>query len=339
MQSQRTMPAAHHAWQRHTMWGLLGILVLVLFFSATSGAFSIALSDIPRILFQPGNLDDVAHRLLLHVRLPRVVLGLTVGAGLALAGVCMQALFRNPLADPGLIGISSGAALGAVAAIVLGAGGFFTLAVCAFAGSLLATWCGYLLGRRSIGVASLLLAGIAINAACGSLIGLFTYLANDAQLRGLTFWNLGSLAYGSWAVLAWLIPWTALVSYLLTRRWRALNALLLGEREAWHLGFSLTRLRRELIFLIALLVGPLVAVTGIIGFVGLVVPHVLRLLIGADHKVLLCASVLGGAVVLGAADWGARLIIAPEELPVGIVTSLIGAPFFLWLIGRARVQS
>lgn len=314
---------------------LLLMLVAVMALSSASGAFSIPPEDMLRVLLWPGEGDALAHRVLVDVRLPRVLLGMTTGAGLAMAGACMQALFRNPLADPGLIGISAGAAVGAVGAIVLGAGAFFSVAGAAFTGSLLATWCAYLLGRRSAGMAGLLLAGIAINAACGSAIGLFSYLADDAQLRSLTFWNLGSLAHGNWGRLAWLMPWTAVLSLLLHRHWRALNALLIGEREAWHLGFSLTRLRRELIALAALLVGPLVAATGVIGFVGLVVPHVLRLLMGADHRALLPASALGGALALVLADWVARIVMVPAELPVGIVTSLMGAPFFLWLISRA----
>ncbi len=314
---------------------LLALLGAAMLLSSSSGAFSIPLEDLLRVLFRPGEQDALAHRVLVDVRLPRVVLGMTAGAGLAIAGASMQALFRNPLADPGLIGISMGAAVGAASAIVLGAGGFFTVAAAAFTGCLLATWCGYLLGRRSAGTAGLLLAGIAINAVCAALIGLFSFLADDAQLRSLTFWNLGSLAHGNWRMLAWLVPWTVLMSFLVFRRWRALNALLIGEREAWHLGFTLTRLRRELIALVALLVGPLVAATGVIGFVGLVIPHVLRMLMGADHRTLLPASALGGAIALVAADWVARIVVIPAELPVGIVTSLIGAPFFLWLISRA----
>jgi len=314
---------------------LAGALALLMLLSAASGAFVIALADLPRILFAPQAQDMVAHRVLMDVRLPRVVLAVVVGGGLAMAGASMQALFRNPLADPGLIGISSGAALGAVCAIVLGTGSFLFVAGSAFVGSLMASCAGWLLGRRIAGTAGLLLAGIAINAACGSAIGLFSFVANDAQLRSLTFWNLGSLAWGSWTVLVGLAPWTALLSWGLYRRWRAMNALLMGEREAWHLGFSLTRLRCELIALVALLVGPLVAVTGVIGFVGLVVPHVLRLLLGAEHQHLLPACLLGGAVALTAADWLARVSIAPAELPVGIVTSLIGAPFFLVLILRS----
>ncbi|MCK9511354.1 MAG: iron ABC transporter permease [Pigmentiphaga sp.] len=310
------------------------MLLIAMAFSVAGGAFPIEAADLPRVLLRPAEGDELARQLLLEVRLPRIVLGVILGAGLAIAGAAMQALFRNPLADPALIGISSGAAVGAVAAIVVGGAGFLVVAATAFMGSLAATWSGYLLGRRTPGTAGLLLAGIAINAVCFSLIGLFSFLANDAQLRSLTFWNLGSLGQGNWFILAWLGPWTLILSWLVYRRWRALNALLIGEREAWHLGFSLTGLRRELIVLVALLVGPLVAATGIIGFVGLVVPHVLRLLLGADHRWLLPASALGGAIALVLADWVARIIMVPSELPVGIVTSLIGAPFFLWLIGR-----
>ncbi|MGE3865221.1 MAG: FecCD family ABC transporter permease, partial [Burkholderiaceae bacterium] len=248
----------------------------------------------------------------------------------------MQALFRNPLAEPGLIGVSLGGALGAVAAIVLGASGLAGIAPAAFAGSLLATALAYVFGSRRRGVADVLLAGIAINAICASAIGAFTWQASDAQLRNLTFWNMGSLAGADWTLLAWLAPWVALLSAALLREWRALNALLLGEREAQHLGFALRPLRRRLIVLVALLVGPLVAVTGTISFVGLVVPHLIRLTLGADHRWLMPATLLGGAIGLTLADWLARVVMMPAELPIGIVTSLVGGPFLLWLLLRRQ---
>jgi iron complex transport system permease protein len=187
-------------------------------------------------------------------------------------------------------------------------------------------------------VAGVLLAGIAINAVCASLIGLFTTQANDTQLRTLTFWNMGSLAGASWAMLAWTTPWVALMCALLLRDWRAMNALLLGEREALHLGHALEPLRRRLIVLSALLVGPLVAVSGTIVFVGLVVPHLVRLTMGADHRGLLPLTVVGGAIALTLADWLARLVVIPAELPIGIVTSLVGGPFLLWLLARRGVR-
>lgn len=313
--------------------GLLLLLAAAIVLASVSGAVSIPLHQWwPVVSGQQGGEVDLLRQVFLDIRLPRVVFGAVTGAALALSGVVMQALFRNPLAEPGLIGVSAGAALGAVSAIVLTAAGFWGISVAAFLGSLLSTWLAYLVGRRYAGVAGLLLAGIAINAISGSLIGLLTYIATDTQLRDLTFWGMGSLAAANWRTLMLLGPWVLLLCLLLCREWRALNALLLGEREVSHLGFSMKHLRLRLIVGIALLVGPLVAVTGGIGFVGLVVPHCLRMLIGANHRYLLPASLAGGALALVLADWLARIAVIPAELPIGLVTSLIGGPFFLWLL-------
>jgi iron complex transport system permease protein len=278
--------------------------------------------------------------------MPRTLLGLMVGTVLALCGVAMQGLFRNPLADPGLVGVSSGAALGAAVAIVGGAafGGLpeafapYLLSACAFVGGLLVTALVYRLGRRDgqTHVATMLLAGIALTALAGAAIGLFTYLADDATLRTLTFWNLGSLNGASYARLWPLLLATLAVALWLPRRARALNALLLGESEARHLGFDVERLKRELVLCTALGVGAAVAAAGLIGFIGLVVPHLMRLLVGPDHRLLLPASALAGASLLLLADLAARLALAPAELPIGIVTALIGAPFFLYLLVRGR---
>ena len=314
------------------------VLVVLVLAAASSGALSIPLARLPALLFAtPGGGDEEAlwRNVLLEVRLPRVLFAVVVGAGLAVSGAAMQALFRNPLAEPGLIGVSLGGALGAVGAIVLGAPGLHVVAPAAFIGSLAATALAYRLGSSQPGVAGVLLAGIAINAICASVIGLFTFQANDTQLRSLTFWNLGSLAGANWPLLAWITPWVALLCWRLLRDWRAMNALLLDEREAQHLGFALKQLRRRLVMLVALLVGPLVAVTGTIGFVGLVVPHLVRLTLGADHRRLLPATVIGGAIALTLADWLARIVVIPAELPIGIVTSLVGGPFLLWLLVRS----
>src|SRR5690606_29793466 len=219
--------------------------------------------------------------------------------------------------------------------IVLTAGGFLLIAAAAFVGSLLATLLAYLLGRRHPGMAGLLLAGIAINAIAGSAIGLLTYAADDRQLRDLTFWSLGSLAGGTWQILAWLAPWSLILIGWLCLQWRPLNALLLGEREAAHLGYELKPLRRRLVVVIALVVGPLVAVTGGIGFIGLVVPHLVRMALGANHRHCLPISAVGGALLLVLADWLARVVVVPAELPIGLVTALVGGPFFLWLLLRA----
>ncbi|MCY1347124.1 Hemin transport system permease protein HmuU [compost metagenome] len=258
----------------------------------------------------------------------------------------MQGLFRNPLADPGLVGVSSGAALGAAFAIVGAAllGGVpdalspYLLSICAFGGGLTVTALVYRLGRRDgqTNVATMLLAGIALTALAGAIIGLFTYLADDATLRTLTFWNLGSLNGASYSRLWPLLIVTAGVALWLPRRAKALNALLLGESEARHLGFEVERLKRELVLCTALGVGAAVAAAGLIGFIGLVVPHLVRLLAGPDHRVLLPASALAGASLLLFADLAARLLLAPAELPIGIVTALIGAPFFIYLLVRGR---
>ena len=318
---------------------VLGAALLALALAAAaSGAMHIPLVRMPALLLGASEGDDALWRnVLLQVRLPRVALAVLAGAGLAIAGAAMQALFRNPLAEPGLIGLSAGGALGAVAAIVLGAASLPAIGTAAFVGSLVATLAAWRLGGRDAGVAGVLLAGIAINALCGAVIGLFTWQADDVQLRSLTFWSLGSLTSARWPLVAALAPWVALLSALLLRDWRAMNALLLGEREAQHLGFAMAALRRRLVLRVALLVGPLVAVTGVIGFVGLVVTHLVRLTLGADHRALLPASLLAGAIALTLADWLARVVAIPSELPIGIVTSLVGGPFLLWLLARRRV--
>lgn len=280
--------------------------------------------------------ETLWRNVLLDIRLPRVLFALLAGAALAVSGAVMQALFRNPLAEPGLVGISAGGSLGAVGAIVLTNGGFWVLAPSAFVGSLLATMLAYMLGRRFPGVAGLLLAGIAINAVAGSIIGIFTFIATDTQLRDLTFWSMGSLAAADWKLLSYLAPWLVIVGAWMLFQWRALNALLLGEREAQHLGYALKSIRRRLVVGTALIVGPLVAVTGGIAFVGLVVPHLIRLTFGADHRWLLPGSVVAGGLGLTLADWVSRIAVIPAELPIGLVTSLIGGPFFLWLLARRK---
>ncbi|MFC5695061.1 FecCD family ABC transporter permease [Pseudomonas sp. GCM10022186] len=326
--------------------------MLALWLSLALGPVSLPLGETLRAALRLAGLPfsgeglEQAELILGQIRLPRTLLGLAVGAVLALSGVAMQGLFRNPLADPGLVGVSSGAALGGALAIVGGAalGGLpqavapYLLSVCAFAGGLGVTLLVYRLGRRDgqTSVATMLLAGIALTALAGAVIGLFTYLADDATLRSLTFWNMGSLNGASYSRLWPLLIVTLVVILWLPRRAKALNALLLGESEARHLGFDVERLKRELVFCTALGVGAAVAAAGLIGFIGLVVPHLVRLVAGPDHRVLLPASALAGASLMLLADLAARLVLAPAELPIGIVTALIGAPFFLYLLVRGR---
>lgn len=330
--------------------GLTCLCLLAVWLSLALGPVSLPLGDILRaglrLLGMPVEREGLeqAELILGQIRLPRTLLGLAVGAVLALSGVAMQGLFRNPLADPGLVGVASGAALGAAVAIVGGAwlGGIpewfapYLLSLCAFIGGLGVTALVYRLGRRNgqTDVATMLLAGIAMTALGGSAVGLFTYLADDATLRTLTFWNLGSLNGASYQRL-WPLLLVALgVTLWLPRRAQALNALLLGESEARHLGIDVEGLKRELVFCTALGVGAAVAAAGLIGFIGLVVPHLVRLVAGPDHRVLLPASLLAGGTLLLFADLVARLALAPAELPIGIVTAFIGAPFFLFLLVR-----
>lgn len=284
-----------------------------------------------------------------QLRLPRIVMAMLVGAGLAVAGALMQGLFRNPLADPGLIGISSGAAMGGVLAIIvlpwLGLTGdwltYAALPVCAMTGGVLITFLIYMLswvGGR-IHVASMLLTGIAINAIGGALIGLAsTMIATAEQLQSLTFWMLGSLNGVLWPVVG--ITALALIPALSAglSLGRPLNAFLFGELEAYHLGVDVPRVKRWAIVLSAVMVGVTVAFTGMIGFVGLVAPHIIRITFGPDHRFLLPASALCGAILLLAADTAARTLAAPAELQIGILTALIGGPFFLLLLIKSRKE-
>lgn len=280
----------------------------------------------------------------LELRVPRVVLGVAVGAGFGAAGSALQALFRNPLADPGLIGVSSGAALGAATAIVLGpllfAGALTTglLPVAAFAGALSVVALTYRLaaahGRLALPL--LLLAGIAINALAGAAIGLLTYIADDTQLRSLTFWGLGSLGAASWETLGAVLPPALLAIALLLSQRNALNALQLGEAEARHLGVPVQQVKRRVLIAAALGVGALVSCTGGIGFIGLVAPHCVRLACGPDQRFVMPGAMLLGAALTVLADLAARTVATPAEMPLGIVTALLGAPFFLVLLWRSR---
>jgi iron complex transport system permease protein len=298
-----------------------------------------------RLGFAGTGIAEQQEAVLFAIRLPRVLLSLAVGAALAAAGAAMQGLFRNPLADPGLIGVSGGAALAAVAAIVLGDKVFhlldarvrpWALPVAAFAGGLAATDVVRRLGLRDghASIATILLAGVAINALSGAGIGLLTFLADEQQLRTLVFWTMGSLGSATWSTLPLALPLIILPTILLMRSTRALDAFALGEREAGHLGVDVERLKRRLFVLVALATGAAVSVCGIIGFVGLVVPHLLRLACGPGHRLVLPGAALLGGALLTAADLAARLMVAPAELPIGVVTALVGGPFFLWLLVR-----
>lgn len=283
--------------------------------------------------------------ILMNIRLPRVVLGLLVGAALGMGGAALQGLFRNPLADPGLLGISSGAALGAVTVIVLGTAWLGRLAtgmsavvmpLAAFLGGLAATIAVYAISRRHgrIERSAMLLAGVAVNASAGSVTGLLVYLSDAEQLKSLTFWLMGSLGGADWNAVGAAIPLVVPPLLLLPRLARALNAMLLGDAVAGHLGFDANRTSRLSVVLVTASVGAAVAVSGVIGFIGLVAPHLVRLIAGPDHRIVMPGAALCGATLLVGADIFARTVAMPADLPIGVVTGALGGPFFIWLLLR-----
>ncbi len=316
---------------------------------ATSfGALSLTLPEVLGIILEKMGLAGVGEAGRLAdiwwmIRLPRVLLSGCVGAVLGLSGVAMQGLFRNPLADPSIIGISAGAALASSAVIVVGGavvtfgatfGGASVLSFASFLGAMGTTLLIFRLGRVNgkTRVANLLLAGIAINALAGAFTGLMTFLATESQLRSITFWTLGSLAGANWLQVLLMATVLSLSLPLLMRQVKAFDALSLGEREALHLGIPVERTKSFVIYLSALMVGSSVAFCGIIGFVGLVAPHMMRIGGGPHHRFLLPASALAGALLVVWADTLSRTIAIPAEVPIGIITSLLGAPVFLFLL-------
>ncbi|ABZ77950.1 transport system permease protein [Shewanella halifaxensis HAW-EB4] len=331
---------------RRWLWpSLLAALVITSLMSVSIGPLQIS----PSVSFHAvmnwatqlelGSVAPHEQLVINNVRLPRTILALTVGAILAQCGAVMQGLFRNPLADPGIIGVSSGAALGAAICIVLiPQGGEYMVALCAFFAGLVTTLTVYRLASSASGtsVVLLLLSGVAIAALAGAGIGLLTYMADDMALRDLTLWQMGSIAGAQWHYVVLTLLALALISWHFNRSAKALNALLLGEAEARHLGLDVDKLKLKLIVLCAIGVGVSVAATGIIGFIGLVVPHLVRMMVGPDHKQLLPLSAMLGAAILALADIGARSLVAPSELPVGLVTALLGAPFFILLLLKQR---
>jgi iron complex transport system permease protein len=319
--------------------------------SIMTGAADASLSKVLRWLFSADGAEQALSArdriIILDIRLPRAVMGLLVGASLAVSGAIMQGLFRNPLADPALVGVSSGASLGAVLMIVLGSSlfgalfdlfGFYALPIAAFLGGLFTTLLLYRIATRSgqTSVATMLLAGIALAALANSVSGVLIFIADDKQLRDLTFWGLGSLAGANWTKIFSAGPIILVSLAIVPFLARGLNALTLGEAAAFHMGVPVQRLKNIAIVSVAASTGASVAVSGGIGFVGIVVPHVLRLIIGPDHRYLLPASALLGGTLLIFADMIARTIVPPAELPIGIITAFAGAPFFLWILLRGR---
>lgn len=311
--------------------------------AVTTGLIPLTLGSLFKILASPFEVGESLHLqqvVFWELRLPRALMALLVGAALAMAGAALQGLFGNPLADPGIVGVSGGASLGAVAVIVfeLNTFGIWTLPLGAFVAGLTTTALIYRLAcmAPSHDSASLLLIGIAINAIAGAITGYFTYLASTEQLESLMFWAMGSFGSIDWRAVATIAPLVVAAGFLLRRLAIPLDLLALGERQARHAGVDVISLRRRLIVLTALLTAAAVSFTGTIGFIGLVVPHVIRLVMGPSHRHLLPLSALGGGLLLMLADIGARSLDPPNEIPIGILTATLGGPIFLWLIARGR---
>jgi iron complex transport system permease protein len=326
---------------------LLLLLVAACLLSLHVGPTGVGLRDLWAYAIGNGESLTTQERVILEaVRLPRTALGLLVGAGLAVSGAMMQGLFRNPLADPGIVGVTSGAGLFAVAAIVLGTGVLAPLAMLlggqflplmAFFGGLANTWILYVIATRDgrTSTTALILCGIAIGALTGALMGLLIVTADDRQLRDITFWSLGSLGGATYGRVLSILPFILVVLAIIPFVARGLDALVLGDAAAFHMGIPVQRLKRIVIIAVAAACGSTVAVAGSIGFVGIVVPHLLRLAMGPSHRFLLPGSALGGGALLLIADSVARTVAAPAELPIGVITALFGAPVFLFLlVGR-----
>jgi heme transport system permease protein len=346
-----TMAAARAFSLRSPAWFLA--LLLAVTVAAAIVAAAIGAAGIPpaRLLSAVGlTAGDPAtvirdQLVLWSIRLPRIALAAMIGALLATSGALMQGLFRNPLADPALVGVSSGAALAAAGVIVIGDKilvamqlPLLALPAAAFLGALAATAVLYRFATREgrTSIATLLLGGLAVAALANAGIGLLVFFADDRQLRDITFWMLGSLSGATWPKAAAVAPFLAALLLAMPFLARGLDLLVLGEAEAFFSGIAVERLKRACIVLVAAATGAAVSMTGVIGFIGIVVPHLLRLAIGPAHRLLLPASVLAGAALLIVADTIARTLAAPAELPIGIITAIVGAPFFLALLMRQR---
>ncbi|MET8694082.1 iron ABC transporter permease [Streptomyces bauhiniae] len=332
--------------------GLGTALVLVCLGSAALGQYGIGLADVaastvhrlsgPLGLGHPVG-DPFAESALWQIRMPRVVMSLLVGAVLATSGALMQGVFGNPLAEPGVVGVSSGAAVGAAFVIVAGVDvlGQFTVPAAAFAAGLASVLAVYLLSRSGgrTEVVTLVLTGIAVNAVAGAGLAFCMFFGSQTARDQIVFWQLGSLNGSRWAYVVSALPFAVVGltgAWLLARR---LDLLALGDRAARHLGVDVERLRVTAIVLIAVMVAAAVAFSGVIGFVGLVVPHLIRMAIGPGHRALIPASMLGGAVLLALADVVARTAVAYADLPIGMLTALVGGPFFFWLLRNTRARA
>jgi len=318
---------------------LLALSVLVLVAGVAIGPVTIPLGETVSALFGRSDATAVSARIIQQIRLPRVILGFLVGGALAVSGAVMQGLFRNPLGSPYILGVASGASAGAAVAILAGWPAMPWLSVSAFAGGLAATAIVYGISRgedRRTSIFTLILGGVAVGALFSAVTSLVIFLSSRGErLADVVFWIMGSLGRAGWSGLAVLAPVFVLGTLVVFAFSRDLDALSLGEQGAYHLGVDPQRTARLLLVCSTLLASAAVAMAGTIGFVGLIVPHVLRLILGPNHRILIPASALGGGLFLVLADIAARTVMRPVELPIGIITAFLGAPFFLYLL-RSR---
>ncbi len=326
---------------------MLAILAVLLIAATAFGTVSVPFGNtVQAILKNWGILENVKlmpgqEQIIFYARFPRVVVAVLVGAALAASGAVMQGVFRNPMADPGILGVSSGAGLGAVTAIALGlsARSMYYMPLFAATGALLAAATIFILSARKgrTPTLTLILSGIAVSTFIGAITSIILTKVNDYQVKVFIFWTMGGLRDRNWDHFRLVLPVLLLIALLFTFA-RDLNVMLLGEEEAQAVGLNPSRTRIRLLILVSITTAIAVSVSGSISFVGLIVPHIMRLLVGPDHRILLPASTLGGAIFLVGCDLIARIVVIPSEVEVGIITSLIGAPYFLYLLIRARKE-
>ncbi|WP_319371240.1 iron chelate uptake ABC transporter family permease subunit [uncultured Ilyobacter sp.] len=327
----------------------LFLFLLSAFVIATAlGSVNVPLIETSKIILKSSGLigglkvDDSFQSIIFHIRLPRIVVAAMVGGSLAVSGAVMQGMFRNPMADPGILGISSGASLGAVLAVGLGltSQSMYYMPLCASLGSMIAAFIIYLLASKDgkMPVLTLILAGVAVSTFIGAVTSLILTSMGEYQVKEYLFWSVGGLSGRRWEhVELAFVPIIICISILLTFA-RELNIMILGEEEAYSVGLNPSKTRKKVLFFVSITTGMAVCISGTISFVGLVVPHIMRLIVGPDHRVLMPASVLAGSVFVVLCDLVARTVIIPAEIGVGIVTSLLGAPYFIYLLNKSRKE-
>ncbi len=315
---------------------MLVILAFVIIFSLVLGTAEVSLKDIMDVIWGDMAPDDPIRLIIIRIRLPRIILAGLVGFALSLGGVVFQAILRNPLADPFILGVSSGSAFGAILAISLGLGFAVGVPVMSFAGALFTIWLVMIIGSRKIGMESstILLTGVIINAFFTAIIMFFISVSADDRLHTMLFWLYGDLSQGRYGQLAIIAPFVLIASVALYGFAKELNIITTGDENSAQLGVDVEKVKKASLLIVSLIMGLVVAFSGLIGFVGLIVPHLSRMAFRSDHRLLIPVGAIGGAIFLIAADTIARTMLSPSEIPVGVVTAFIGAPFFIILLRK-----